>query len=127
MPDNKPKMTKRNPGGKRTTPKRTAPKTGETRTRMLMSNPPIRVRERKVNGRWVEISRQKMPKSSGTRKPVGYKPKLADKKPTTGEPPNRRMTVARRRSVEQAKNKMGSKKFDSMQKNIKKMQRKRPY
>lgn len=70
MADKKPKMSKRGPGGKRTQPKRTVPKSGETRTRMLMSNPPIRVRERKVNGRWVEISRQKMPKSSGTRKPV---------------------------------------------------------
>lgn len=103
MADKKPKMSKRGPGGKRTQPKRTVPKSGETRTRMLMSNPPIRVRERKVNGRWVEISRQKMPKSSGTRKPVGYKPKLADKRPTAGEPPNRRMTVARRRSVENAR------------------------
>jgi len=101
--DKKPKMSKRGPGGKRVQPKRTAPKSGETRTRMLMSNPPIRVRERKVNGRWVEISRQKMPKSSGTRKPAYSKPKLADKKPTAGEPPNRRMTVARRRSVENAK------------------------
>jgi len=66
-------------------------------------------------------------KKTTAKKRAGYKPKLADKKPTTGEPKNRRMTVARRRSVEQAKNKMGSKKFDSMQKNIKKMQRKRPY
>ena len=124
MADKKRKISKRAPAGKRVQPKRTVPASGETRTKMLMSNPPIRVRERKVNGRWVEISRQRMPKSSGTRKPVARMGGRADKSPQPGEPPNRRMTVARRRRAQAMRN---SRNATDLNRNIQRMQRRRPY
>lgn len=40
-------------------------KNPKERTRMLMSNPPIKVVERMINGQWVEISRTRMPKAQG--------------------------------------------------------------
>lgn len=50
-------------------------KEGETRTKMLMSNPPIKVVERYTNGKWVEVSRQRQAQS-------GAKKKLLPKKTT---------------------------------------------
>jgi len=54
----------------------------------------------------------------------GRKRSLADKKPTAGEPKNRRMTVARRRRVEGMR---ASKNASGLQRGIKKSQRRRPY
>ena len=49
---------------------------------------------------------------------------LADKKPTAGEPKNRRMTAARRARVQSMRN---SRNATALQRGIKKSQRRRPY
>lgn len=57
---------------KRITPSRGGQKSwireGQTRTKMLMSNPPIRVTERYTNGQWVEVSRQRVSSAGGMQK-----------------------------------------------------------
>lgn len=41
---------------------------GQTRTKMLMSNPPIKVVERFTNGKWVVVSRERQPKATGAKR-----------------------------------------------------------
>lgn len=62
-------------------------KSPRERTRILMSNPPIKVVERMINGKWTEVSRTKMPKATSNKTPIpNFTPGSGqdNMKPTTG-------------------------------------------
>jgi hypothetical protein len=51
-----------------------SPREGQTRVKMLMSNPPIKVTMVYRNGQWVEVSRERQSKAAGTISRVPARP-----------------------------------------------------